>query len=212
MSRKDLTGQRFGRLTVIRATEKRDQWGCVIYECRCDCGNVCFVPTGRLTNSRTYSTTRSCGCLFNETHEQHGGSDTNLYMRWHKMKVRCNNPKAQNYKRYGGRGIRICDEWKNSFAAFRDWALSSGYKEGLTLDRIDVNGNYCPENCRWITNKEQQRNRRNNLIIEMDGQKMTLPEWCDSLGVPYDLAYSRIHTYHWDPKRALTEPARKLEK
>lgn len=208
MARKDLTGQRFGRLTVIRATEQRTSFGCVIYECLCDCGNVCLVWGNRLT-TKTHSRKRSCGCLYEETHEPHGGSSTNLYMRWSKMKDRCSNPNAQNYKRYGGRGIRVCDDWQNSFATFRDWALSNGYKEELTLDRIDVNGNYCPENCRWITNGEQQRNRRNNLIVEMGGQKMSLSDWCEKLGIPYVIAYSRIHTYHWSPERALTEPVKK---
>ena len=161
MARKDLTGQRFGRLTVIRATDQRGPDNGIVYECLCDCGNTCFVWNNRLT-IRTHSRKRSCGCLHDETHEQHGGAGTLLYHKWNGMRDRCNNPKARQYSYYGGRGIRICDEWQNSFAAFRDWALSAGYKDGLSLDRIDYNGNYCPENCRWISMAEQQRNRRNN--------------------------------------------------
>ena len=166
----DLTGRRFGRLTVIRKTDQRGPDGGMVYECLCDCGNTCFVWNNRLT-IKGHSRKRSCGCLHDETHHAHGGSGTTLFHKWTGMKDRCYNQNARQYQDYGGRGISVCDEWRESFAAFRDWALANGYQEGLSIDRIDVNGNYCPENCRWITMAEQQRNKRPSSEWEFKKRK-----------------------------------------
>lgn len=165
----DLTGQRFGAVVVLHreANSSRNE---TMWRCRCDCGNE-FTTRARSLRS---GETLSCGCLGKKHHEEaakkantkHGAAPhrgyTKLYNIWLRMKGRCNRPTATSYQYYGGRGICVCDEWQNDFAAFRDWAMSHGYQEGLSIDRIDPDGNYCPENCRWITMAEQQRNKRNS--------------------------------------------------
>lgn len=157
----DLTGERFGKLTAIEIAE-RDSFGHIKWRCKCDCGNEVVTYTGRLRNGNT----RSCGCLVKETNAKirttHGQKGTRLYRTWINMRVRCRYPKDKCYKDYGGRGIAVCDEWDKSFQAFYDWAMQNGYTEEMTIDRKDVNGNYCPENCRWLTMAEQQKNKRNS--------------------------------------------------
>lgn len=154
----DLTGQRFGRLTVIEEAGRVN--GTVTWRCRCDCGNESIVLG---TNLRAgYST--SCGCYTRERaateNTRHGGRHDRLYAIWTGMRQRCNNPNSQAYKDYGGRGITVCPEWDHNFAAFRDWALANGYRADLSIDRVDNNGGYRPDNCRWATWHEQRINQR----------------------------------------------------
>lgn len=187
----DLTGQKFGRLTVIRKTDRRGPDGGIVYECLCDCGTTCFVWNNRLT-AKDHSRKRSCGCLHDETHTPHGGSKSALFHKWTGMKDRCYNARAKQYKHYGGRGISVCDEWRKSFIAFRNWALANGYHEGLSIDRIDPNGNYSPENCRWITMTQQQQNKRNVKRITWQGETHTIPEWAAIRGIKYGTLWERI--------------------
>ena len=156
----DLTGMTFGRLLVQCRAEAS---GKVRYVCQCSCGTQITV----LADSLRRGVTKSCGCLrkvkIRSSHTKHGGTKEPLYYVLNMMHQRCENPTNRDYVYYGARGISVCPEWKN-YAVFRRWALQSGYAPGLTIDRINPNGNYCPENCRWITIEEQQKNRRSKAV------------------------------------------------
>jgi hypothetical protein len=171
----DLTGQRFGRLLVVdfagRDHKKRRLWNC-----KCDCGNEKTQTYGSLTVNKV----KSCGCLIKEANTTHGKSNTKLYSVWHAMLQRCIYKGDQAFKDYGYRGISVCDRWLN----FANFLEDMGHPlEGDSLDRIDVNGDYCKENCRWATAIQQANNRRNNKIIEYKGQRKTLSEWARNLGI-----------------------------
>lgn len=140
----------------------------------------------------------------------HGMKKTRIYKSWERIKRRCNNPKT--YKNYGGRGIKVCDEWSKDFMAFYEWAMANGYRDDLTIDRIDVNGNYEPNNCRWVTMKEQENNRRNNHHITYNGETHTIAEWGDILNIPYKVLLQRITTYKWSIEKAFNIPVRPKKK
>ena len=182
----DITGNRYGRLTVIREVERmRYASGNShrVWECLCDCGNIIRCTTDRLRRGNT----KSCGCLRKEItskkNYKHGGTKTKLYRIWAEMNGRCFCKTNKAYKNYGARGIRVCDEWRKNFSLFRSWAMSNGYQEGLTIERIDNNGNYCPDNCKWIPKSEQSKNRRNCHLITFNGKTQTLSEWSRELHV-----------------------------
>ena len=174
----DLTGQTFERLTVI-GRGKRSRSGEQLWICKCSCGNSKEIRKTSLTNGDT----RSCGCIRRETRRTHGGKKTRLYSIWRSMKKRCTEPNCQAFPHYGGRGITICEEWISDFAEFRKWAHENGYENSLTIDRINNNGNYCPENCRWATRKEQQNNKRNTLYRTFQGTTKTVVDWMEELGI-----------------------------
>ena len=145
----DLTGRRFGRLVALRRVES-DSGGRTVWECRCDCGTIKCIRAAALTQGLT----KSCGCL------RHGKSKTRLYHIWAHMIQRCEDPKSNRFHLYGGRGVSVCKEWREDFMNFYSWAIQNGYTDTLSIDRIDVDGNYEPSNCRWATMSEQNKNRR----------------------------------------------------
>ncbi len=190
--KKDLTGQRFGRLTVIEfvPTDKKSSY----WKCKCDCGSLTTVRADALLESKTLS----CGCIKKEQgrknltkHHSHLQSGKRIYHEWQNIKARCLNTNNKSYYRYGGRGITICDEWKDDFQAFYDWAMSHGYKDDLTIDRIDNNKGYNPENCRWVDLMAQNRNRRSNVMVEYNGQKICLTDAAKLSGIAPKTALRR---------------------
>ena len=198
MSRNDLTGQRFGKYVVIALSEpykgRKDTW-----LCKCDCGNERIVYGFGLRNGRS----TNCGCV----RTKHGMSQSKLYRVYYLMCQRCHATYNKRYFDYGGRGIKVCEEWRNSFIVFSEWALQKGYQEGLTIDRINNNGNYCPENCRWVDRKTQQNNRRDNHLIEYRSETHTIAEWGDILNISPSLICDRLRR-GWDVSRVF-DPIKK---
>lgn len=199
---KDLTGQRFGKLVVIRRAENIHRKAAWL--CKCDCGNEKVVQSWNLVKGCT----KSCGCLTYEVDHKtsitHGQSYTRLYTVWIGMKQRCYYKKHKHYADYGGRGIRVCDEWVNSFADFYEWANENGYNDSLTIDRIDSNGDYSPENCRWATYRTQNNNTRSNHFLTLNDETHTIGEWSKITGLPRTTIYNRIKR-GWTTEDTLTK-------
>lgn len=191
----NLTGKQYGRLTVIKHIGK-DKYNNAIWLCQCSCGNIITIRGATLRSGKA----KSCGCLHKEMAKQlaknnitHNMSNTRLYRIWQSMKSRCYYKQNNRYKYYGANGIKVCDEWLNNFQAFYNWAIDNGYKENLTIDRIDTNDDYKPSNCHWATNLEQQRNKRNNKTYTINGETLCLSEWCEKLDLNYNTVSSRLH-------------------
>lgn len=199
--RKDLTGQTFGRLT---ATKRIDKNGRAYYVCQCSCGNVCEVFHSNLTQGFS----KSCGCLSREIAADrvrtHGMSQSKLYRVLKAMKDRCMLKSCKAYKNYGGRGITICDEWlgENGFQNFYNWAMANGYIEGLTIDRINNDGNYEPSNCRWVDRITQGNNTRKNRFITYGGLRMTIAQWERYLNLHSRTISNRIR-YGWTDEECI---------
>lgn len=204
----DITGKRFGSLTALKRAESKRMYGATKtrWLCRCDCGSEIIAITGALTSGQK----KSCGCMTSKliikAHEKHGKCYSKIYKVWGAIKFRCENPNCKEYKNYGGRGITVCPEWKENFQSFYDWAMENGYKDGLEIDRINNEGNYEPNNCEWTTRKEQQRNKRTNLIVEYNGEKKTLVEWSEEIGINYNTLFYRIKSKNWTVEEAFTTP------
>ena len=206
----DLTGQKFGRLTVVSRAEnyitpkglKFAMWNCV-----CDCGNKTTVVSGDLRGGKT----KSCGCYHDECCSKrrlkHGESSSKLYSIWKSMNQRCYNSNNKDYYNYGARGITVCNDWKNDFVAFSSWAKSNGYKEGLSIDRINSKNNYCPKNCRWVNSKIQANNTRRNRTITLGNEKHTIAEWSELKNINYHTLLRRINA-GWEPEKALNTPVK----
>lgn len=213
---KDITGEQINGWTVIKECG-RNKGGGAMFLCQCVCGNYRVVE-GRSIRA---GTSKNCGCARKtKTVEaskrvtiKHGGRYDRLYQVWHGMKDRCNNPNSKHYARYGGRGIKLCSEWDESYEAFKKWAQEHGYNETLakyqcTIERLDNDKGYSPENCVWANQKTQCNNRSNNHLIEFNGLSHTLSEWAEITGIKKDTLRRRLCEYGWDTERALTEPTR----
>lgn len=190
---KDLTGKRFGRQIALRPCGK-NKYGNVLWLCKCDCGNQHIVASGKLVQGKS----KSCGCyaleIRSKSLEKHGitsGGKPRTFVIWNGMKARCLNPKSTSYPNYGGRGIRICDQWLN-FENFHYWAISNGYRDDLEIDRIDNDGNYCPENCRWVTKEFNMSHQRKTRNIEILGITKNLSSWCRDVGMSRSAAYKYL--------------------
>lgn len=185
-------GKKFGRLTVIKTVRGKKGYWC---ECQCDCGNIVMVNQSNLGSGNT----KSCGCLKKELlsaeKSTHGESKTRLYHIWKAMRKRCTNPYTNDAHLYRDRGITVCDEWQD-YSQFSKWARENGYSDELTIDRIDPNGNYTPDNCRWATWQEQARNKRDTICITIGKETKTLTEWCEEKGVLYGTALHRFKKQH----------------
>ena len=188
----DLTGQRYGKLTVLERGENRG--GKPSWICRCDCGKTKEVRAASLRNGHS----RSCGCEIG--YHTHRGYGSRLYQIWSSMRQRCQNSAHKGYDQYGARGVRVCDEWQD-FAVFREWAIENGYDENApkwvcTLDRIDNNKGYSPDNCRWVDMETQNNNKRNNHQINYHGVPCSLRKLSEITGIKYQTLYARMTRYN----------------
>lgn len=205
----DLTGQRFGRLVVIEQYKSLN--GHTRWLCQCDCGEKTIVHGNSLKSGNT----KSCGCISLENKQSYGThkmSKTAIFHVWLTMKQRCNNPNSKSFNQYGARGISVCKEWEDDFSSFYEWSIANGYKENLTIDRIDNDGNYEPSNCRWVDHFVQANNKRNNVFYEINGEKKTLAQWCREYGMDYSVVSQRIHKLNYDIERALTTPIKRQKR
>lgn len=203
MSIKDLTGERYGRLTVLRFLDTAPN-GHSRWLCKCDCGQETIVTRSNLLGGKQVS----CGCKRREQagamNHTHGGSNSRLYSIWTNMITRTTNPKGSAYLRYGGRGIKMCPEWRNSFETFREWALANGYTDDLTVDRINNDGDYEPSNCRWVPWSAQFNHRSSTKRITFNGETLSISQWAEKLNLSKTMLYQRFKA-GWPVERALTE-------
>lgn len=199
----DIVSSQYGRLTVQKLAYKKNRR--LYYTCLCECGRQVDIRKDQLTRGIT----KSCGCLQKDVAKEtmaanmtkHGLSDHPLNKVLNSMKQRCYNENDKGFKYYGGRGISICNEWLNDFKAFYNWAIENGYKSGLSIDRIDVNDNYTPKNCRFVSMEIQNVNKKSNVFIEYKGETRTLSEWCEKLNLKYSTTYMRLNR-GWNIEKA----------
>lgn len=203
----DLTGRRFGMLEAVCVSGKYKS-GQMKWLCKCDCGNEVSVCGSSLIRGLT----KSCGCakgdMCREANIKHSMIKTRLYRIWSGIKTRCFDVNSHAYGRYGGRGITMCNEWKNDFLSFYEWSIANGYSDNLTIDRIDNEKGYSPSNCRWATYKEQCNNQSSNRYWTAFGETHTVAEWSDIKGIPDQTLRARVLRYGWPVERALTEKVR----
>lgn len=201
----DITGQRFGRLVVMEPHPIRAKNRDIRWVCKCDCGNTTIATKYDLVSGKI----QSCGCLQKELLSKrsfkHGRSNSKLLSIKSAMEQRCYNPNNNVYKYYGGRGITICDEWRDSSLSFLEWADNNGYEEGLSIERIDNNGPYSPENCKWIPRREQPSNTRSSRYITYKNQTKTLAQWSKEVGIKAFTLSQRL-IKGWTDEETLTIP------
>lgn len=209
MKLQNLVGNKYGRLLVIERESSLN--GHTRWLCKCDCGKECVVHGTSLKSGNT----TSCGCFKTENAKKlYSGARQNnkrLYAVWNGIKQRCLNKNSKSYHNYGGRGIKICNEWKNSYESFYDWAIQSGYRDGLQIDRIDNNGDYCASNCRFVDKEIQANNKRNVRLYTINNVTKSLPQWCREYHQDYYLVRQRVAKLGWPIQAALTIPKRKSQ-
>ena len=193
----DMHGIVFGTLTVL--TRAASQKGVTKWVCRCLCGVERSYSASNLKNN-------VARCTCSGGHTFHGLTKTSIYKTWQAMKARCFDEKSRLYHRYGGRGISVHPEWRHEFLTFKNWAESNGWSDGLELDRINNNGNYEPSNCRFVTSKQNCRNKSNNKPITFNGETLLQIEWAERLGVSKGLLNDRLSKLGWSVEKALTTP------
>ena len=207
--KKDLTGQKFGKWTVLKFDKKSK--GNTYWLCQCECGTVRSVSVQHFKHGGS----NSCGCTYNKKLLPGEGKKLPHYKRISRilsaMFERCENPKNTNYYLYGSRDICVCKEWHN-YMTFYKWAMDNGYADGLTIDRIDNNGNYEPSNCRWVTKAEQNRNTRRNIIVTINDETHCLSEWCRIFNKSVSSVMSRVFDLKWNIAKALEVPVKSPHK
>lgn len=191
MSQKiDMRNKRFGKLLVLRESKphtKPSGQKVTMWTCKCDCGKVVDVAGNKLRSGHT----TSCGCHRHELNYKHGYGGTRLHKIWVGMIHRCYDSKTKSYENYGGRGIKVCKEWLDDFMVFYNWANNNGYQDDLSIDRIDVNKNYEPSNCRWADVETQANNTRKNVMVKIYNKNLSLSQWAKMYGMKYSCLYSR---------------------
>lgn len=213
----DLTGQRFGRLTVLERSKNQKKKG-TVWTCKCECGSLVDVSAGHLKDGHT----KSCGCLVKEKasyrishasrNVKHGMTNTRIYRIYHKMYLRCYSKDNPAYHNYGGRGITICQEWlgEHGFENFADWSMKNGYADNLSIDRKDNEKGYSPDNCRWATAKEQANNTRSTVFLTYKGETKSASEWSEITGIRQDtLTYRKRHG--WTDEECIEIPLNKIK-
>lgn len=203
-AKRGLSGQRFGYWTVLERRDNiRSNGKCRgAWLCRCDCGNEVVIDQCNLLSGKS----KSCGCFRREEQSArqgtHRDSGTKMYNVWCAIKRRCYNTHTKEYPRYGGRGISMCDEWRNSYESFKEWAVNNGYDDSLTIDRIDNDKDYTPDNCRFVTMREQCNNRSSNRVYTYNGETHNVTEWSEIVGIPANKIFCRLYN-GWSFERAI---------
>lgn len=201
----NLVGNRYGRLIVVRRAEN-SLHGSTRWLCKCDCGNECVVHSVSLKTGNT----TSCGCFKRDNAQKLYSTvrqkDKHLYAVWNGIKQRCFNKNNSSYHNYGGRGITMDSRWAENYETFYNWAIKAGYKRGLTIDRINNDGNYCEENCRFVDRQVQANNKRNVKTYTINGKTQSLRDWCREYNIGHSLVYQRVSKLGWPIEKALSTP------
>lgn len=197
---KDYTGQKFGAWTILARGNRPKMW-----LAECQCGNICHVNIDNLKAGRSKNCQKCRGEKSRQRQETHGLSKTRLYYVWLSMRNRCYRPQTNGYERYGGRGITVCKEWREHFEPFAEWAITNGYRQGLQIDRVDNNGNYEPQNCRWVTHRENLNNTSRTFHLQYKGRSYTAQEAAEAFNISAALLRERIHR-GWSVEEAITTP------
>lgn len=206
-NREEYLNKKYNGLTVKGFEHKNNS---LSWLCECECGSMKIYNPYKVITGHT----KTCGCgkverchrLTELYRTKHGGRHERLYNIWHGMKLRCYTPTNKDYNNYGGRGITICEEWINDYAAFRKWALTNGYADDLSIDRIDNDKGYSPDNCRWVNTIKQNNNRRSNHLITYKGETKSIADFCNEKGLSFQTIYARIVHRGWSVEKALETP------